>query len=388
MARFIARRGGPRQAARTVQPPRVGHFFFGIPQQKLYCLNETARQFVSAGIPILPQDLQHQPLLTLDGQAVSPQDLPLTRAWREAAAQEAVFLLDRPDTSVQVLAWHASPLARPDRTLLGVLGTLTMPSLEPDWEGLAGLAHDLRTPLQALRNLIPVLQTSPLPGPAAEALERLRSAADRAQVLGQHLLAWCKAPTSSVLRAARDWHPLGPLLEKLAAEQSATAGRKGLRLLADLQALARLEVNTDAVRLLRLLANLLVNAIRYTTAGEVRLRASRRNGDLVLSVEDTGAGLDSEDPESIFQPYQRGRAGQSDSDSGGSGLGLAIVDRLISELEFTLEVYSEHGQGSRFDVIVPAASVREPLAGPHKQTGGERSVSPPAVPPARPDRAG
>ena len=67
---------------------------------------------------------------------------------------------------------------------------------------------------------------------------------------------------------------------------------------------------------------------RYTTAGHVRLAASRRDGDLVLSVEDTGAGLDSEDPESIFQAYQRGRAGQSDSDSGGSGLGLAIVDRL------------------------------------------------------------
>src|SRR5262249_55276928 len=146
---------------------------------KLYCLNETARQLVSEGIPILPEDLERQPLLTLDGKTVAPADLPLTRALREGAAQETLFLLTRPDTAPQVLSWHASPLATLEGKLVGALGTLTLPPLEPDWEGLAGLAHDLRTPLQALRNLIGVLQSSGLVGPAAEALERLRSAADR-----------------------------------------------------------------------------------------------------------------------------------------------------------------------------------------------------------------
>ena len=357
MSRFIARRGGTRPAPRPA-PPRVGHFYVGIQEQKLYCLNEVARQFVREGIPILAPELEQKPLLSLEGKAVTPGELPLTRARREACAQEAVFLLPRADSVPLILAWSASPLTGQGHTLVGVIGTLTVPPPEPDWEGLAGLAHDLRTPLQAMRNLIPVLQTSPLLGPAADALERLRSATDRALGLGQFLLDWCKAPTTNPLQPARTWLPLSPLLEKLAAEQVLAAQRKGIRLETDLGAVRNVEVLTDALRLGRLIGNLLVNAIRYTTAGHVRLGAAWSDArELVLSVEDTGAGLASEDPESIFQPFQRGKAGQADTDSGGSGLGLAVVDRLVGELELVLDVYSEHGHGSRFDVIIPRAMV-------------------------------
>jgi signal transduction histidine kinase len=364
MSRFIARRGGAQRASRPVVPPRVGHFYVAIGEQKLYCLNETARQFVREGIPILAPDLQRQPLLTLDGKPVAGGDLPLTRARREGTVQEAVFLLPCPSGTPQLLSWHASPLYGKDQALVGIIGTLTLPSLEPDWEGLAGLAHDLRTPLQAMRNLLPVLQTSPLLGPAAEALERLRSATDRALALGQHLLSWCKDPTGSALKQTRDWVLLGPLLEKLAAEQAPAAQRKGIRLETDLQAVQDVEIHTDALRLGRLVGNLLVNAIRYTNAGHVRLAAAWREPEeggpgLVLTVEDTGSGLASEDPDSIFQPFQRGKAGQSDTDSGGSGLGLAIVDRLVGELDFTLDVYSEHGRGSRFEVIVPGTALKQ-----------------------------
>jgi two-component sensor histidine kinase len=364
---FIARRGGARPVAHPV-PPRVGHFYVGIQEHKLYCLNEAARQFVHEGIPILAQDLERQPLLNLEGKPVSAQELPLTRARREGVNQEAVFVLTRPDGSSLVLAWYASPLKGKDNTLVGVVGSLTVPSPEPDWEGLAGLAHDLRTPLQAMRNLLPVLQAIPLLGNnAVEALERLRSATDRALALGQCLLQWCKAPTASALQQARAWVPLAPLLDRLAAEQTPTAQRKGIRLETDLSAVADVEVLTDVLRLGRLVGNLLVNAIRYTSAGHVRLTAAWRDvadsaSELVLSVEDTGAGLASEDPESIFQPFQRGKAGQADSDSGGSGLGLAVVDRLVGELDFLLEVYSEHGRGSRFDVIVPPAALQHTQA--------------------------
>ena len=97
-----------------------------------------------------------------------------------------------------------------------------------------------------------------------------------------------------------------------------------------------MEVHTDSTRLGRLLGNLLNNAIRYTSTGRVRLHAGwiSEGGKqtLILTVEDTGTGLATEDQESIFQPFHRGRAGKADSDSGGSGLGLAVVDRLIHEL--------------------------------------------------------
>jgi signal transduction histidine kinase len=74
-------------------------------------------------------------------------------------------------------------------------------------------------------------------------------------------------------------------------------------------------------------------------------------------VIDTGAGISEEDQESIFQPFEQGKAGK-ESDSGGSGLGLAVVDRLVSELGLTLEVFSEYGHGSTFELLLPMAILR------------------------------
>ena len=79
---------------------------------------------------------------------------------------------------------------------------------------------------------------------------------------------------------------------------------------------------------------------------------------MALSVVDTGRGIPPEEQESIFQPFERGKAGK-ESDSGGSGLGLAVVDRLVEELGLELEVYSEYGRGSAFHLLVPAAILRE-----------------------------
>jgi anti-sigma regulatory factor (Ser/Thr protein kinase) len=354
---FFARRGGPRRPVRP-SVPRVGHFHLAAAEQKLYCLNEAAKQFVRENVPLTTRDLARQPLLTLEGQAVASQDMPLIRAVREVNSVESVFLLDRPEGVTWVLAWHASPVSVGGQ-VVGAFGSLTIPPPEPDWEELAGLAHDLCTPLQTMRNLVGVLQASPLLGPAADASDRLRGAADRALVLGKDLVEFCRAPQLGAPRGQRAWLVLPTLLEKLASEQTPAAQRKGIRLDADLAASKGVEIHTDASRLSRLVGNLLVNAIRYTNAGHVRLTAGWRESDLMLTVEDTGEGIAADDPESIFQPYQRGKAGKSDTDSGGSGLGLAVVDRLVSELDFTLEVYSEHGRGSRFDLIVPRGQLRK-----------------------------
>jgi two-component sensor histidine kinase len=351
MTTFFARRGGPRRPVRP-EVPRIGHFYLAATGPKLYCLNETARQLVREGMPMTARDLALQPLVTLEGEAVASQDLPMFRALREGRELDTVFLLELANSPAQVLAWHVSPL-KSGKRVSGVFGTLTIPPPETDWEELAGLAHDLCSPLQAMRNLVAVIQTSPLLGPAAEALERLKSVSERGVSLSRDMLEFCRSPQLGAPRGERGWVALAPLLESLAAEQNPVAQKKGIRLDADLNAATGVEAHTDAGRLTRLVGNLLVNAIRYTTAGHVRLLSSwREDGDLTLTVEDTGAGIASEDPDSIFQPYRRGRAGKSDSDS--SGLGLAVVDRLVSELDFTLEVFSEHGQGSRFDLLVPA----------------------------------
>lgn len=330
----------------------------------MHALNETGRQLLREGVPVQRDDLLRQPLETLTGEAVTPADLPLLKAWREGASQETTFVQRKTGGSGQLLSWTVAPLRGTDGALQGVTGTLVVTAPEPDWHELAALAHDMRTPLQTLRLLVPLLEAMPIMHPdAMQALERIRSASERAMGLGLDLVEWCRHPTQGARRVERNWLALGPFLTALVAEQAPVAQRKGLTLSADVAAAQGWEVHTDRGRLGRLLGNLLSNGVRYTNAGQVRLSASWREergklAFLVLTVTDTGAGIAPEEEESIFQPYERGKAGK-EGDSGGSGLGLSVVDRLVNELELTLEVYSEYGAGSTFDLLLPRASLRQ-----------------------------
>jgi hypothetical protein len=361
---FFSRRGGA--TAGTQKPAtaaRVGHLYLDVRGRLLYCLNETARDFIREGVPLTRDHLGRQPLQTLAGEPVRPEELPLHRVWQSGAPCEATFVLSRPGASPQHLTWSAAPLSDPEG-LSGVLASVTMAPPEPDWQELAGLSHDLRTPLQALRLLVPMLESTPLLHAEAHAvLERIRSASDRALSVGMDLLEWARGPTVGGRRVARDWFPLGPFLAELAAEQMTPARRKGIALTLDLAAADGLEALTDRTRLGRLLSNLLANAVRYTGAGRVTFRASWREDEagrreaLALAVTDTGAGLTAEEQESIFQPFERGKAGR-EGDSGGSGVGLAVVDRLVKDLGLELEVFSEYGHGSTFELLLPPASLR------------------------------
>jgi signal transduction histidine kinase len=346
----------------------VGLFYLDTRRHRLSCLNQTAKEFLREEIPVTADDLSRHALHTLSGQPVRPADLPLVQAWREGTVQEDTFVLTRPDGGIRHLSWSVSPLRRKDGAVRGLSATLVVSIPEPDWEELAGLAHDLRSPLQVLRLLVPVLEALPPNHPeATKVLGRIRSASDRGLELGLDLLNWCQQPLRG-RPTERSWIPLEPFLQSMAAEHLPTAQRKGLPVVVEVGPAAGLDILTNRLRLGRLLGNLLTNAIRYTSEGEVRLEAKWREEAgkgrvMLLSVTDTGAGLDPEEQESIFQPFTRGRAGR-EGDSGGSGLGLAVVDRLIYDLGLALEVFSEQGLGSTFAVVVPLTLLRRP-SNPH-----------------------
>jgi signal transduction histidine kinase len=246
--------------------------------------------------------------------------------------------------------------------VLGVVGTVVCGPPEPDARRLAELSHDLRTPLQTLRLTCAVLEELVLPGTdLADSLGVLRSAAQRAGQIALELLDCCRGPAPRGRAGEVRWFPLEPFLKTLADEQAVSAQAKGLVLDAELAAARGWEVRSDPVRLGRILANLLVNAIRYTPRGGVALRIGWRDEEaqrlLVMSVIDTGPGISEEERESIFHPHERGSAGRED-DSGGSGLGLAVVDRLVEELGLRVELDSRSGHGSTFHLLVPAPLLR------------------------------
>ena len=354
-------RRGTTASPGTGTASRMGQIYLDVRRRLLFCLNDRARRLRTEGVPFLSADLERQPLFTLSGEPVTAADLPLIRAWREAQAQEATFVLKREGAAIEHVSWSVAPLFNTDRQVRGVAGSVLCAPPEPDWQLLAGLAHDLRSPLQALRLLVTLVESQAPGGDLGPILDRIRSAAERAQLIGRDLLEWCRGPAQGGRRVENAWFALEPFLTGLTHEQMGEARRKSLQLTADLAATRGWEVHSDQVRFGRLLANLLSNAVHYTSAGRVEFTASWRaegaGRALVLSVLDTGSGISREEQESIFHPFERGRAAK-EGDSGGSGVGLAVVDRLVEELKLALEVYSEYGRGSAFHLVVPEALLR------------------------------
>lgn len=370
--------GGHGTPSASASGAGVGHVYLDVRSRQLHCLNAQAKKLRDEGIPFTPEDVRSTPLLGLTGEAVGPEDLPLIKAWKKSRTAEAVFLFTRAGGALHRVVWTASPVLDADGKVFGVIGTVACAAPEPDWQALAGLAHDLRTPLQALKLLLTLMaDRTPAGDDSEEVLRRIHASADRALDIGLELLEWCRAPVLLGRRQEATWISLEPLLLELAGEQAGAARTKNLELVLDLACTRTLEVHTDRRRLGRLLSNLLSNAIRYTEAGRVEFKAAwsnepsspelpgslsalvpdERPRNLVLSVTDTGVGISPEESESIFQPFERGRAAR-EGDSGGSGLGLAIVDRLVEELGLTLEVYSEFGRGSAFHLTLPSQVIR------------------------------
>jgi signal transduction histidine kinase len=114
----------------------------------------------------------------------------------------------------------------------------------------------------------------------------------------------------------------------------------------------------DGRRLTQVLINLVGNAIKFTDAGEVAIKAEANNGSFHVAVRDTGPGISATDQAKLFQEFQ-----QADSaitrKKGGTGLGLAISKRIIEMHGGKIWVESQVGQGSTFTFMLPIVVERQ-----------------------------
>ena len=216
---------------------------------------------------------------------------------------------------------------------------------------IAAAGHDLRQPLHALTYLAQaLLDRQPPQGGERELLRRLVQAAGSTDRMFQDLLQLAQID-STRLTLSYGRVELAGLFDSLQTTFLPQARRKGLVL-----EVYRTDeaVQSDAVALMRILNNLVSNAIRYTSSGLVEVRARERYGKVLISVRDTGPGIAPEDQPSIFDEFHRLRPRPS-----GTGLGLAIVRRLASALGHELAIRSAVGKGTRFSLQLERA---EPLA--------------------------
>ena len=104
--------------------------------------------------------------------------------------------------------------------------------------------------------------------------------------------------------------------------------------------------------------NLVANAINYTDAGGIVVRCMADETNIVITVDDTGKGIDPADLPYVFQRFYRGKQ-QRQSTVPGSGLGLAIAKEIVSAHDGTIEVESALGKGTKIVVRFPAILCKE-----------------------------
>ena len=213
---------------------------------------------------------------------------------------------------------------------------------------LAAASHDLRQPLHAVNLFAEALDAKLTTEAQACDMARIRRGLDSLGELFDALLDISRMDAGRVQVKKLDFY-IEPLLRKLADAYSLEARRKGLGLHAPA---CDFVVRSDPVLLERMLRNLLSNAIRYTTEGEIRLGCTPHGDDLDIHVSDTGPGIPGQNHEDVFTEFFQ--LDNPERDRGkGLGLGLAIVRRLSVLLDHPVRLESAPGQGAVFSLRVP-----------------------------------
>jgi signal transduction histidine kinase/CheY-like chemotaxis protein len=218
----------------------------------------------------------------------------------------------------------------------------------------AAASHDLRQPLQAIGIYVSLLRKR-AQGPIEPLVANLSSAVESLSKLVEELLEISRLDSGAIQPRVQQVL-LDEMFRSLEQEFMPQAAAKGLSLRVRRSGLA---IDSDPLLLLRVLRNLLANAIKYTKRGGVLLASRKRGGQVSVGVWDTGPGIHKEELDRVFEEFYRGAS--SKQEKGGFGLGLSIVKRICGVLGHALVVTTRPGTGTVFRVEVPlSASPRRP----------------------------
>jgi two-component system phosphate regulon sensor histidine kinase PhoR len=219
-------------------------------------------------------------------------------------------------------------------------------------EYLSFIAHDLRTPLNAVALASKVLEASfdKIEDPRAARMLKVlqRNVQSMSALVAKVIEENDNLKTESGVRLERRNIDLWPLVESMVYDLNPVAGTGSTRLLNDVP--EELVIYADADLLRRMMQNLIANAINHTPQGEVVIGAALTAGGNGIEcwVSDNGVGISKDRMDLIFEKFET-----ETREQGGLGLGLAIFKTFVEAHEGSFDVVSEPGKGSRFSFILP-----------------------------------
>lgn len=270
---------------------------------------------------------------------------PLRALARQVAQREAQNLSPVEATTAPR---EVQPLVAQLNALLARLGA----SLDTERRFTADAAHELRTPLAAIRTQAQVALGEHEDGARRHALEAVLAGCDRLTRLIEQLLTLSRLDAQDAETRFSSC-ALNELAAQAVAESAPAAAAKDIELA--LEAPRPLEVRGNADLLRACLRNLLDNAVRYSPAGaSVRLTLSDEAGRARITVEDSGPGIPREERDRVLERFHR----LLGSGAEGSGLGLSIVARIVELHHAELRLEDSTLGGLKVTIDLPAAASR------------------------------
>ncbi len=223
---------------------------------------------------------------------------------------------------------------------------------------LSALSHELRTPLNAILGFADVLLheiDGPLSSDARENLTIVRTSGEHLRSLIDDILA-LSALESGEFRLSREELDIYQTAQDVVTEARLAAMQKGIAVLLHPPRGATIAA-ADRRRVRQILGNVIGNAVKFTSEGQVEVMVEGDIEWIVIVVKDTGPGIPDEQLDAIFEEFQQ--ADSRKAQRMGTGLGLSITRRLTQMHGGTVRVASEVGRGSTFTIRLP---VNEPQA--------------------------
>jgi signal transduction histidine kinase/ActR/RegA family two-component response regulator len=242
---------------------------------------------------------------------------------------------------------------------------------------LAVMSHEIRTPLNGVMAMLELLAREPLGPEARRELELIQSSSELLLHVISDILDFTRIQSGKV-EFAPEPVCVRSLIDSLLDTQRAALSVTGKPVMLALKTGMHQGdyLLLDPYRLRQIVGNLLSNALKFTSQGEIQLHLDHDGSCLQIAVQDSGIGMSQAQLARLFQPFSQAEATTA-RHYGGSGLGLAIVKGLIDQSGGDIVVESQPGEGSVFRVRLPCSVAAAPeatslpaLAGVDSEGGG------------------